>query len=113
MRSQCAMTGEITLRGHVLPVGGVKEKVLAARRYGISDVILPIDNKKDLVDIPKSALKNLNIHFVSSMQEVIALVLHEPPEVRERDLKRQQEREADSDAEEPGEKPAKKSKKQK
>lgn len=113
VRSQCAMTGEITLRGHVLPVGGVKEKVLAARRYGISDVILPIDNKKDLVDIPKSALKNLNIHFVSSMQEVIALVLHEPPEVRERDLKRQQEREADSDAEEPGEKPAKKSKKQK
>jgi ATP-dependent Lon protease len=80
------MTGEVTLRGHVLPVGGVKEKVLAARRRGISNIILPIDNEKDLVDIPKKALRNLNIKLVEHMQEVMDLVLCEAPLERERDL---------------------------
>jgi ATP-dependent Lon protease len=64
-----AMTGEITLRGKILPVGGIKEKVLAARRAGIKEVILPKWNKKDLEDIPKDVLKDLVFHFVDNVQE--------------------------------------------
>jgi len=66
-----AMTGEITLRGRVLPVGGVREKVLAAHRAGIRTVILPKKNQKDLVDIPRSARAALNIVLVEHMDEVI------------------------------------------
>ncbi len=64
-----AMTGEITLRGKILPVGGIKEKVLAARRAGIKEIILPKWNKKDLQDIPKDVLKDLVFHFVDNVQE--------------------------------------------
>ncbi len=64
-----AMTGEITLRGKILPVGGIKEKVLAARRAGIKEIILPKWNKKDLEDIPKDVLKDLVFHFVDNVQE--------------------------------------------
>jgi ATP-dependent Lon protease len=86
------MTGEITLRGKVLPVGGVKEKMLAARRARIRNVILPTHNQKDLVDIPLEAQKDLTFHFVDDMQEVIDMVLLEPPpEGRKRDLERQDE----------------------
>jgi ATP-dependent Lon protease len=91
VRSDWAMTGEVTLRGHVLSVGGVKEKVLSARRRGILNLILPVDNEKDLVDIPKAALREMNIKFVRDMQEVIDIVLLEAPEVRERDLIEQDE----------------------
>jgi ATP-dependent Lon protease len=63
------MTGEITLRGKILPVGGIKEKVLAARRAGIKEIILPKWNKKDLEDIPKDVLKDLVFHFVDNVQE--------------------------------------------
>ena len=86
VRHDVAMTGELSLVGVVLPVGGIKEKVLAARRNRIPNVILPADNKKDLPDIPKQALKDLNIHFVEHMQEVLDLVLLEAPEQRQRDL---------------------------
>lgn len=82
------MTGEMTLRGHVLPVGGIKEKVLAARRRGISNLILPFDNEKDLIDIPKKALRDLNIKLVKHMSEVMELVLMDAPEERQRDLNR-------------------------
>ncbi len=77
VRSDVAMTGEITLRGLVLPVGGIKEKVLAARRAGITTVILPKKNEKDLEDIPEEIKRELKFHFVQRMAEVIPLALQE------------------------------------
>jgi ATP-dependent Lon protease len=70
-----AMTGEITLRGQVLPVGGIKEKVLAAHRAGIKTVILPKENQKDIEDIPKKAQKEIAFHFVDRMLDVLKLAL--------------------------------------
>lgn len=75
VRHDIAMTGEITLRGKVLPVGGIKEKVLAARRAGIKEIILPKKNKKDLEDIPKHVLKGLKFRFVEHMDSVIRMAL--------------------------------------
>ena len=77
-RRDVAMTGEITLRGKVLPIGGVKEKVLAAHRAGVNTIILPKDNEKDLADIPKPVLDVLDLHLVESMDEVLELALTEP-----------------------------------
>jgi ATP-dependent Lon protease len=70
-----AMTGEITLRGHVLPIGGVKEKVLAAQRAGVKRMILPAANKKDLIDIPKVIAKEMEFIFVDEIKEVFARAL--------------------------------------
>lgn len=75
VRSDIAMTGEITLRGKVLPVGGIKEKVLAARRAGIQEVILPLRNKKDLIDIPEALQEGMTFHFAENVDEVLALAL--------------------------------------
>ena len=75
VRREVAMTGEITLRGKVLPIGGVKEKLLAAHRAGTRTVILPRDNEKDLADIPAAIQQELNIRFVESMDEVLDLAL--------------------------------------
>jgi ATP-dependent Lon protease len=72
------MTGEITLRGKVLPIGGVKEKLLAAHRAGITTIIMPKDNEKDLADIPKNVLDVLSIHLVSHMDEVLKIALTGP-----------------------------------
>jgi ATP-dependent Lon protease len=77
-RRDVAMTGEITLRGKVLPIGGVKEKVLAAHRAGVTNIVLPRDNEKDLADIPKNVLDSLDIHMVSTMDEVLKIALAEP-----------------------------------
>jgi ATP-dependent Lon protease len=77
-RRDVAMTGEITLRGKVLPIGGVKEKVLAAHRAGVTNIVLPRDNEKDLADIPKNVLDSLNLHLVSTMDEVLKIALAEP-----------------------------------
>ncbi len=69
-----AMTGEITLRGRVLPVGGIKEKVLAAKRAGITTVILPKRNEKDLVDVPEKTKEKLSFEFVEKVDEILPLV---------------------------------------
>ncbi|MBN1473352.1 MAG: endopeptidase La [Syntrophaceae bacterium] len=75
IKKNLAMTGEITLRGAVLPVGGIKEKVLAAYRAGIKTIILPAWNKKDLEDIPRDVQKSIKFHFVEDMLEVLKLAL--------------------------------------
>jgi ATP-dependent Lon protease len=77
-RKDVAMTGEITLRGKVLPIGGVKEKVLAAHRAGVKNIILPKENEKDLADIPKPVLDVLNIYLAEAMDEVLKIALAEP-----------------------------------
>ena len=77
VKSQLAMTGEITLRGRVLPVGGIKEKMLAAKRNGITDIVLSIDNERDIKDIKEDYIEGLNFHYVSNMLDVIKLALEE------------------------------------
>ena len=83
-RNDLAMTGEITLRGRVLPIGGVKEKLLAAHRGGIKVVIMPRENEKDLAEVPGKIKNHLEIHFVGHMDEVmeLAIPLPKPPEGR-------------------------------
>jgi ATP-dependent Lon protease len=82
VRQDVAMTGEITLRGKVLPIGGLKEKLLAALRLGIHTVLVPRDNEKDLAEIPEDVREALDIHFVEQMEQVLALALVEPPNSR-------------------------------
>lgn len=73
------MTGEVTLRGRVLPVGGIKAKVLAAHRAGIRRVILPKKNERDMDDVPKEARDAMDFFFAEDMSEVLALALEETP----------------------------------
>jgi ATP-dependent Lon protease len=79
VRRDLAMTGEITLRGNVLPVGGVKEKVLAAQRAGVRKMILPLPNKKDLIDIPKKVKKEMEFFFVEGINDVFKQALIKEP----------------------------------
>jgi ATP-dependent Lon protease len=79
VRADVAMTGEITLRGHVLPIGGLKEKLLAAHRGGIKHVIIPEENKKDLAEIPENVLKKLTIHCVETIEQVLEIALQRNP----------------------------------
>jgi ATP-dependent Lon protease len=75
VRGDIAMTGEITLRGRVLPIGGLKEKLLAAHRHGMTEVVLSRDNEKDLADVPANILKDMKVTFVDSMDEVLRIAL--------------------------------------
>ena len=70
VRKNTAMTGEITLRGKVLPVGGIKEKILAAKRAGITDIVMCKENKKDIDEIPEKYLKGVEFHYVENVQQV-------------------------------------------
>ena len=75
LKKSLALTGEITLRGKVLPVGGIKEKILAAHRSGIKQIVLSKENEKDIKDINKAYVKGLKFHYVESMEEVLDVVL--------------------------------------
>ena len=81
VRADVAMTGEITLRGQVLPIGGLKEKLLAAHRGGIKHIIISDENEKDLKEIPENVLKKLTIHPVKTIEQVLALALQRDPSV--------------------------------
>jgi len=78
VRCDVAMTGEITLRGKVLPIGGIKEKLLAAHRMGLRTILVPKDNEKDLPDIPQEILASLTVHPVETMDEVLQIALERP-----------------------------------
>ena len=88
-----AMTGEITLRGRVLPIGGLKEKILAAHRGGITKILIPKDNEKDILDIPKNILKGLSVIAVDHMDQVLmhALVWKDPKTTSDEVFERLQE----------------------
>ena len=85
VKDRLAMTGEITLRGRVLPVGGIQEKMLAAKRNDVTDVILSVENKRDFSEIKEDYVKGLNFHFVSSMMEVLDLALEKEQDVNDLD----------------------------
>ncbi len=85
VKSQLAMTGEITLRGRVLPVGGVKEKILAAKRNGVTDLILSLDNEHDIKDIKKDYVEGLKFHYVENMMEVLDLALEKEQDTNDLD----------------------------
>ncbi len=90
VKANVAMTGEITLRGEILPIGGLKEKLLAAHRGGITKVLIPSENEKDLVDIPDNIKENLEIHCVSWIDEVLELALQYIPTPNEKLLPKTQ-----------------------
>ncbi len=81
VKARTAMTGEITLRGKVLPVGGIKEKILAAKRAGITNIILSVDNRKDVEDISEIYIKGLTFHYVNTMLEVFNLAITDEPAI--------------------------------
>ncbi len=85
VKSQLAMTGEITLRGRVLPVGGVKEKILAAKRNGVTDLILSLDNEHDIKDIKEDYVEGLKFHYVENMMEVLDLALEKEQDTNDLD----------------------------
>ena len=87
VKANVAMTGEITLRGEVLPIGGLKEKLLAAHRGGIETVIIPKDNEKDLVEIPKNIKDKLDIIPVKWIDQVLEIALEKMPEIAISDTK--------------------------
>lgn len=89
IKASVAMTGEITLQGKVLPIGGLKEKLLAAHRGRITDVIIPVENERDLEEIPKNILKDLHIHLAKTIDDVLKVALVRLPEkVKKKELKK-------------------------
>jgi len=100
-----AMSGEITLKGKVLPVGGIKEKLLAAYREGIKVAILPLDNKPDLKDLPKKLKENMTIHFVDHMDQVLDIALVEDLSKYAETKRAEQEKKAELAQEKEGKEP--------
>ena len=92
VRSDVAMTGEITLRGEVLPIGGIKEKLLAAHRAGIKTVIVPGENEKNLAEIPDNIKQDLTIRTAKWIDEVLDIALEKMPQPLDKDLKVMQEK---------------------
>ncbi len=88
IKPRLAMTGELTLTGKVLPVGGIKEKLLGALRAGITTVLLPRQNERDLIDLPASARERMTIHLVDDYEEVLALAFEDPPTPRKKSRSR-------------------------
>jgi ATP-dependent Lon protease len=86
VRNRLAMTGEITLRGKVLPVGGIKEKILAAKRAGITDIILSEENIKDVEDIKDIYVKGLTFHYVKTVMDVVKIAITDEKAVDAIDL---------------------------
>jgi ATP-dependent Lon protease len=84
VRSDVAMTGEISLRGRVMPVGGIKEKLLAAHRAGIKHVLIPVKNRRDLDDIPSDVKDEMKVTLISTVDEILPLVLEPPKKAPER-----------------------------
>jgi ATP-dependent Lon protease len=83
VRANYAMTGEITLRGKILPVGGIKEKIIAAHRYGITNVLIPSENEKDFKeDIPEEIKETMNVQFIDTMDELLDIVLEKPIKIK-------------------------------
>jgi len=78
IKKDVAMTGEITLRGLVLPIGGLKEKLLAAHRAGIKKVLIPLENKKDLIEVPKTVLDTIEVIAVKNVDQVLKIALTKP-----------------------------------
>jgi ATP-dependent Lon protease len=85
---EIAMTGEITLRGKIMPVGGIKEKILAAKRAGIKEIIIPKLNEKDLAEIPEYVKKDLKFYFVSNVDEVLKIVFGDEKEINKKKRRR-------------------------
>jgi ATP-dependent Lon protease len=79
VRPEVGMTGEVTLQGRVLPIGGVKQKVLAAQRAGCTEVVLPERNRPDLDDVPESVRETMTFHFVADVADLLTLVLEQAP----------------------------------
>ena len=100
VRADVAMTGEITLRGEVLPIGGLKEKLLAAHRGGIKTVLIPDDNKKDLADIPKNILQKIEVKPVKWIDEVLAVALQHAPKPLPDDVDTIEKKESESNEKE-------------
>ena len=101
-RSDVAMTGEITLRGQVLPIGGLKEKLLAAHRGGIKTVLIPDENKRDLKEIPDNIKSDLEIIAVKWIDEVLEVALQRMPEPLPEELESDSESDSDSGDESDG-----------
>lgn len=88
VKANYAMTGEITLRGKILPVGGIKEKLIAAHRYGIKNILIPSENEKDFIeDIPEDIKENMEVHLVDNMDELLDVILEKPLKIKNIDSK--------------------------